>query len=536
MSSTLPVNYNIITSMDPDDRDKHGFSDTEIQHTARSGHETETRGSYMTIKASFWRLPVIQGLIMAVAIMTGQVLIASPAWAATYYVATNGSNTNAGSSAAPFQTIQKGLSVLSAGDTLVIRNGTYSGSSNSLANLPSGSAGNYITIMAENEGGVIITAGMGMSDTDRYLVFQGLRIQDSTQKNILGNHIKWLRTEFKGGPSGGNTMSVVIGNNDVGTTADILLEDVWVHGFGGRYKILVYNSSRVVVRRAVTRYDGTVTASGEPQANITVYDSDSVEIQNSIAIDGITGTGTEEFVAAYYNICNGTGSVPVRNYTHRGNIALKPTGYTMASEGNCTISNEVVMDVAGAGGTYGISQLKGSGTQYTRVTLIGSRGDGFGIFGGSAKVQDSVVANQSGQAYNGVTPSTSVAYNNSGGNSGGTVLNPFTSGLLYLPRIEAGSVLSAGGTAGQRGAQIIKRIGTPGTLYGESGYSTTTATDLWPWPNEARIKKEMCADAGVTRGFCSSASLTAYVFDYLGNPNPYGSVISLSPPGNLRVQ
>lgn len=491
----------------------------------------------MTIKSSRWQLPGIHGLIMAVAIMTGQALVASPVYAATYYVATTGSNTNAGSSAAPFQTIQKGLSVLSAGDNLVIRNGTYSGSSNSLSNLPNGSSGNYITIMAENEGDVIITAGLGMSSSDQYLVFQGLRLQDGTQKDILGNHIKWLRTEFKGGPSGGNTMSVVIGTNDVGTTADILLEDVRVHGFGGRYKILVYNSSRVVIRRAVTRYDGTVTASGEPQANITVYDSDSVEVQNSIAIDGITGTGTEEFVAAYYNICNGTGSVPVRNYTHRGNIALKPTGYTMASEGNCTISNQLIVDTVGAGGTYGISQLKGSGTQYTRLTLIGSRGDGFGIFGGSAKVQDSVVANHSGQAYNGITPLTSIAYNNSGGNTLATLLNPFTNGLLYLPRIEAGSVLSLGGTGGQRGAQIVKRIGTPGTLYGESGYSTTTGTELWPWPNEARIKKEMCADAGVTRGFCSSASLTEYVLGYLGNPNPYsGGVISLSPPTNLRVQ
>jgi hypothetical protein len=484
-----------------------------------------------------WRLIRYRKLFMIVAIMAGQLALASPAMAAIYYVATNGSNSNAGSATAPFQTIQKGLSVVSAGDTLVIRDGTYSGSSNSLSNLPSGSSGNYITIMAENEGKVIITAGLGMSSSNQYLVFQGLRLQDTTQKNILGNHIKWLRTEFKGGPSGGNTMAVVVGTNNVGTTADILLEDVWVHGFGGRYKILVYNASRVVIRRAVTRYDGTVSASGEPEANITVYDSDSVEVQNSIAIDGITGTGTEEFVAAFYNICNGTGSVPVRNYTHRGGIALKPTGYTMASEGNCTITNQVNIDVASAGGTYGVSQLKGSNIQYTRFTLIGSKGDGFGIFGGSAKIQDSIVANQSGQAYNGITPSTSVAYNNAGGNTGGTVLNPFTSGLLYLPRIEAGSVLSSGGTGGQRGAQIVKRIGTSGTLYGESGYATTTATDLWPWPNEARIKKEMCSDAGITRGFCSSTSLTDYILSYLGNPNPYGGgVIALTPPTNLSVQ
>ncbi|MHC4359863.1 MAG: CBM96 family carbohydrate-binding protein [Planctomycetota bacterium] len=42
-----------------------------------------------------------------------------------YYVATNGDNSNAGTIGAPFATIQKGVDMLSAGDTLYIRGGTY---------------------------------------------------------------------------------------------------------------------------------------------------------------------------------------------------------------------------------------------------------------------------------------------------------------------------------------------------------------------------------------------------------------------------
>lgn len=30
-------------------------------------------------------------------------------------------------------------------------------------------------------------------------------------------------------------------------------------------------------------------------------------------------------------------------------------------------------------------------------------------------------------------------------------------------------------------------IGVDGTLYGETGWDTVTATDLWPYPNEAQI-------------------------------------------------
>ena len=42
-----------------------------------------------------------------------------------YYVATNGSDSNSGDKASPFQTIKKGVTALSAGDTLYVRTGTY---------------------------------------------------------------------------------------------------------------------------------------------------------------------------------------------------------------------------------------------------------------------------------------------------------------------------------------------------------------------------------------------------------------------------
>ncbi|MGC4073315.1 MAG: DUF1565 domain-containing protein [Nibricoccus sp.] len=46
--------------------------------------------------------------------------------AATYYVATTGSDSNAGTLAAPFKSITKAQSVASSGDTVFIRGGTYS--------------------------------------------------------------------------------------------------------------------------------------------------------------------------------------------------------------------------------------------------------------------------------------------------------------------------------------------------------------------------------------------------------------------------
>ncbi len=53
------------------------------------------------------------------------VLSAGPLCAATYYVATNGSDANTGTLSAPFRHIGYGLSRIWAGDTLLIRGGTY---------------------------------------------------------------------------------------------------------------------------------------------------------------------------------------------------------------------------------------------------------------------------------------------------------------------------------------------------------------------------------------------------------------------------
>jgi hypothetical protein len=53
-------------------------------------------------------------------------LIASPAaQAATYYVSTNGNNSNAGTETAPFKTIQHAADVAKAGDTVIVMPGTY---------------------------------------------------------------------------------------------------------------------------------------------------------------------------------------------------------------------------------------------------------------------------------------------------------------------------------------------------------------------------------------------------------------------------
>ncbi len=105
--------------------------------------------------------------------------------AATYYVAPNGSDSNNGSSNAPFRTIQKAADEVGPGDTVIIRNGTYTGDSNSVADIGrSGTSGQWITFKAENEWGAILDGrnnatrhGLILESGLGYVRFEGLQIQ-----------------------------------------------------------------------------------------------------------------------------------------------------------------------------------------------------------------------------------------------------------------------------------------------------------------------------------------------------------------------
>jgi pectate lyase-like protein len=66
------------------------------------------------------RKTLLLGLIAFAVLLAGRT-----ARATDYYVSTTGSDTNAGTMAAPFATLQKGANVAVAGDTVFIRGGTY---------------------------------------------------------------------------------------------------------------------------------------------------------------------------------------------------------------------------------------------------------------------------------------------------------------------------------------------------------------------------------------------------------------------------
>jgi hypothetical protein len=134
----------------------------------------------------------------------GIFLLGPLASAATYYVATTGSDSNPGTLAAPFLTLQQGVNRALAGDTVIVQDGTYGhvnavtggdGSSNEASPVVlynSGTASAWITIEAEHKGAAILDCEM-LCDAyinlynASYIVIQDLVITRGYKEAIHSN-------------------------------------------------------------------------------------------------------------------------------------------------------------------------------------------------------------------------------------------------------------------------------------------------------------------------------------------------------------
>lgn len=475
-----------------------------------------------------------------------------PVSAATFYVDAAAPNDTADgrSSSNAKKYIRSGMALMSTsgGDTLIIANGVYSNALDAIggSSVHSGTAGQENIIQAQTDGGVVIMQGFDLPSSSSYLRFEGLKWNTTgttAGKSIKGQHIKFLRCAFRGGPDNGNNVNLSIGTNDVTPGAQhILIEDSWAYGLGGRYNIIVYNSDKVILRRVVVRHDGGWGAAGHggnPEAGITVYNSSDTLLQNAVVLDSDLTTYAY-WEAAFYNVGNFSSTNVHGNGVIAGSIAFNnPRGNSYGYDDGKAIVNARIEDSVAWSNGAGLA-IGGSTHNVTArgLTMGMNSGPAFAVWstGGVLGVTNSIVYANTGNAFHtaGITHSYNNCFNNTSNCSatGETTYDPRTNGLRYPIRIEDGSTLKTAGQSGaQVGAQIVYRIGVSGTLFGEAGYNQTTSQNLWPWPYEARIKTDMSEVS--TRGFCAaSQTLTNYIWSTLGNSMPG---IPLPTPTGLTV-
>jgi len=500
-------------------------------------------------------------------------IFSTAASSADYYVDTNAANdSGTGSTSSPKKYIQSGLALMSSsgGDTLTIRDGTYTNSLDAMNSFVSGTVGNYNIVKAENDGGVIVDIANNTPSFEianrSYIQVEGLKvISEGTdqQKGIdASHHIKVFRSSFEGGPGTDNRYTFYISSG----SEYILMEDNWFYGSGGRQNLLIYESSKVVIRRAVIRHDHGWSNVGktDPHGNGSVYNSQDVHIQNMIVIDSEEDTDNtgSEWTGAFTLANNATGSDNTRNY-FTGVIALNVEGNGFDHGGYGQITNINFQDVVvwwakgGSNPSGGAVSHANSGTKSTTMNnmTIGNQSYAAAIWGGTSSTVDitnSIIYNTDFASSAGSGNTVTTQYNNcfnvgstACDTTGRTTTDPLLNGLDYLPRIEAGDALeTAGQSGGKVGATITNRIGVSGTLWGEVGYDTVTADPLWPYPNQARIHADLStarnlkASSPTKRGFTvDGENLTDYIWEALGGTTPadIGGSQELPAPTGLSI-
>ena len=468
---------------------------------------------------------------------------------ATYYLSPEGSNHADGrSEQTPWKTFSKAFSKMKPGDELILLDGVYSDAARTghigfegdhSAQIPSGAGlGAPTSVRARNPGKVKITGGLFMGRSfrkDSYITVRGITFE-GTSLLFNTSYVSLKDCGFHDASNGGGVVFGV-GSNDHDRGNDHnLIEDCWIWG-RNRAIAVNYRSQYNVWRRVVIRGDGCSSpdcaGSGNPNVGISVYDSAHTSLQNVVVVDRILdgGSGYADFAVAQH-----TPGMVFGDNEWLGTLSLKApdVGYYFEPDEAALAPAHRMRNCIAWDATDGGINLARSGVNDVRnCTVKGLGYDAIRIAPAvpSGTLENLVVLGQGRFGINSaVTPRNIVLsgswsespYNQSSCTAGCRTEDPIADGSIrHIPRIEAGSLLKQGGGTGpELGAEIVYRYGIDGSRYGEPGFNTLTETPLWPWPNEARIQAEMCRQSNVTRGFCGKASLTEYIWTYLGHAAP----------------
>lgn len=136
-------------------------------------------------------IPPPRGLLILLTVFAFNIFALASAYATDYYVATNGSDSNPGTQAAPWATMKKAFASVKGGETVYFRAGTYAAATIKNVNPPANQwitfkpySGETVTIDTKTVGNYI---GSLIIVDSSYLVFDGFHITSSNFNPAIFN-------------------------------------------------------------------------------------------------------------------------------------------------------------------------------------------------------------------------------------------------------------------------------------------------------------------------------------------------------------
>ncbi len=209
----------------------------------------------------------------------------------TKYVAPYGNDSNAGTASAPWLTIQKAANTLTAGQTVIVRSGTYA---ERASETTSGSSGSPITYRACTACGDVVINGAGkdncFANTGAYVVLDGFRCINSNGAGILYNSNTGTNGTIKNCVSYGHGTDGIKNTYANGTT----IENCLVYDNDGNAINLYENADGVIIKKC------TLDGSGADAVHTYLSDVDIKDcIMTNSAAFGIDTSGAVAVTTDY---------------------------------------------------------------------------------------------------------------------------------------------------------------------------------------------------------------------------------------------
>lgn len=262
-----------------------------------------------------------------------------------YYVAKTGKNSNTGTSATPFLTIQKGLNVAKAGDTVFVKAGTYQ---EYVTFQTSGTTGNPVVLKNYSKDVVTIDAQSTriycLYAVDKNnLVVDGIGVQNSTGYNVLFSGCENITVKNMASllpiNSTSKVTNILINASTTNWSKNIILQNTTSVGgqYGLRLGISLNGISILGGRYRYANIDGI---------NYVAIITDSTKFSRNIIVNGTeTAYNTRQGMVVYGGIKTAT----FRNFWSHHNGA---TGLQIENKSSNILIEDFICENNSLGGGY----------------------------------------------------------------------------------------------------------------------------------------------------------------------------------------